>query len=619
VGNELANTLIGGWFGDSLSGGAGDDSLNGHYGDDTLMGDDGNDRLIGYSGADYLYGGDGDDTLTDFGWSLVDTLDILEGGAGNDTLHAIGKNPDAASYASATGGVTVDLAIASPQDTLGAGVDTLIDIENLIGSAWADILLGNDGANVLTGLDGNDTLRGGAGNDTLDGGAGEDELMGGAGNDVYIVDSLADTISEETVPGIDDGGTDRVEVAFSFTLGAFLENLTLTGADAINGTGNELANVIVGNGAANVLTGGAGDDTYWIDSPLDQVIEAAGEGIDTVQVTTDWTMAAGQEIESVRVSSNAVPALTLVGNELANTITGGWNDDTLSGGAGDDSLNGNDGNDTVDGGDGNDMISTSSGTDNLNGGAGNDTFLIFDESYYWLDSGTIDGGAGTDTLRLHGWSSRLADFATTATEVLDFYRGFVVTATAAQLASFASIVNSYSGPRELEFGLTGAGGVVDFSSRISGGDSARVYAAEGLTQGYTVTGTVNNDHMEGSAYDDNLDGVAGQDELTGGAGDDTFLVAKLGDSTTSAPDLITDFAAGDVIDLHAIDADLTVRGNQEFHLGATPGHTGDIVVTFDASRSRTVVDLYVDGDAVADARLWLTGDHGGLTAADFVL
>ncbi|MCW5738083.1 MAG: hypothetical protein KIS73_28435, partial [Enhydrobacter sp.] len=121
-----------------------------------------------------------------------------------------------------------------------------------------------------------------------------------------------------------------------------------------------------------MLTGGAGDDTYWIGSPLDRVIEAAGEGIDTVQVTTDWTMAAGQEIEFVRASSSAVPALTLVGNEFANTLIGGWNGDSLSGGAGDDSLDGDHGNDTLSGGAGNDFLHSGTGVDALDGGTGID-------------------------------------------------------------------------------------------------------------------------------------------------------------------------------------------------------------------------------------------------------
>jgi hypothetical protein len=88
----------------------------------------------------------------------------------------------------------------------------------------------------------------------------------------------------------------------------------------------------------------------------------------------------------------------------------------------------------------------------------------------------------------------------------------------------------------------------------------------------------------------------------------------------AAPDLITDFAAGDRIDLHLIDADTATAGDQAFHLGATVGHTGDIVVgAYDIVNDRTAVSLYVNADATVDALMWLTGDHSGLVSGDFTL
>ena len=96
------------------------------------------------------------------------------------------------------------------------------------------------------------------------------------------------------------------------------------------------------------------------------------------------------------------------------------------------------------------------------------------------------------------------------------------------------------------------------------------------------------------------------------------MFTAIGDSKVATPDLITDWLAGDRIDLSAIDADTKTAGDQAFHFGATPGHTGDIVVTYDATHNRTVVDLYIDKDAKADAEIWLTGNHT-LSGADFVL
>lgn len=112
---------------------------------------------------------------------------------------------------------------------------------------------GND---RLYGKDGNDILYGRSGDDLLDGMAGADTMYGGSGNDRYRIDNVGDVISEdENNDGIDDGGIDLVESSVTFTLPKFFENLTLTGTDAINATGNELDNKIKGNAAANVLAG----------------------------------------------------------------------------------------------------------------------------------------------------------------------------------------------------------------------------------------------------------------------------------------------------------------------------------------------------------------------------
>jgi Ca2+-binding RTX toxin-like protein len=118
-----------------------------------------------------------------------------------------------------------------------------------IGNSLNNVITGNSGTNSLTGL---------AGNDILNGGAGIDTLIGGDGNDTYIVDSTTDTITETAT-----GGTDTIQSYVSYTLAENLnlENLTLTGTSAINGTGNSLNNILTGNAANNTLDGGAGNDT----------------------------------------------------------------------------------------------------------------------------------------------------------------------------------------------------------------------------------------------------------------------------------------------------------------------------------------------------------------------
>jgi Ca2+-binding RTX toxin-like protein len=195
-----------------INGTAGNDTLDGGSGDDRLFGNDGDDRLRGKSGADRLDGGTGID-VADYGASAAGVIANLATG--------VGSNGDAAG-------------------------DVLVSVENIDGSALADILTGNASAN---------RLAGGGGNDVLDGGAGSDTLLGGAGDDTFYVDSASDVVTENSAEGID-----TVVASLSWSLGANIENLTLAGSSAINGTGNALANTIVGNSAANLLDGGSGDD-----------------------------------------------------------------------------------------------------------------------------------------------------------------------------------------------------------------------------------------------------------------------------------------------------------------------------------------------------------------------
>jgi serralysin len=196
--NNGKSTLHGTLEDDYLSGGNGKDTVVGGPGDDFLAGGNGKDILYGTAGDDYLSGGNGKETMfggfgDDFltGGNGKDILyggfgdDVLNGGSANDTLNG-GLGNDTATYAAEKAGVTVSLAVAGAQNTGSAGTDTLVSIENLVGSNFGDSLTGDALANVLNGLGGNDTLNGGLGNDTLNGGSGNDALNGGFGNDLLI-------------------------------------------------------------------------------------------------------------------------------------------------------------------------------------------------------------------------------------------------------------------------------------------------------------------------------------------------------------------------------------------------------------------------------------------------
>jgi Ca2+-binding RTX toxin-like protein len=248
--------------------------------------------------------------------------DVLAGGLGNDTLNG-GAGYDTASYANAAAAVTVSLALTTAQDTGGAGSDTLVAIENLTGSAFADTLAGSSSANVLSGgagndmLDlsagGNDTAQGGDGDDTIVFGASftaNDKIDGGAGNDVVILDgdysanaifrsttlvnveTLSLTAGHNyrfttndgnvaagatlTVDGSQLGATDTLTFAGNHERdGAFVLKGG-AGADVLlGGFGNDS---LIGGLGADHLEGGSGADHYIYSS----VAESTGAGFDTI-------------------------------------------------------------------------------------------------------------------------------------------------------------------------------------------------------------------------------------------------------------------------------------------------------------------------------------------------
>ncbi|MBF0626633.1 MAG: DUF4347 domain-containing protein [Magnetococcales bacterium] len=275
-------------------------------------------------------------------------------------------------------------------------------LNNVItGNSAVNILRGENGADRLFGNGGEDVLYGGAGNDYLDGGAGADRMVGGLGNDTYIVGSTGDTTTEEA-----DAGSDLVQSAITWTLGANVETLMLTGTAAINGTGNALDNVLIGNGGDNTLDGsggndtlnggsgndvlfgglgndlldggagvdrmigGGGNDTYTVGSADETVTEGVSAGTDLVQSAVTWTL--GANVENLTLTGTR--AIYGVGNALNNTLIGNGGDNTLNGEDGDDLLRGGAGHDKLYGGAGNDQLVGGNGEELLSGGAGADQF-----------------------------------------------------------------------------------------------------------------------------------------------------------------------------------------------------------------------------------------------------
>ena len=229
------------------------------------------------------------------------------GGGGND-LFIVDNTGDKAKDGLNQG---IDSVRSSVSYTLLPNVENLTltgtNTLNGTGNALANTITGNIAANVLTGAAGNDLIQGLGGNDILNGGAGADTMVGGAGNDTYIVDNLGDCVFETTTATstTNAGGIDVVKASVSYTIGSFVEQLTLTGTNAINATGNALANKLLGNTAKNVLNGAAGNDTLNGNGGNDRLLGGAGND-------------------------------TILGGAGADTLVGGAGRDVLTGGGGND-------------------------------------------------------------------------------------------------------------------------------------------------------------------------------------------------------------------------------------------------------------------------------------------
>jgi len=259
--------------GDLLDGGDGDDQLFGEGGHDSLLGGIGNDTLYGGNNNDTLRGNEGNDTLSGDAGN-----DLLDGGDGTDTAFFLG-----------TTDVTVDLTTTASQST-GYGNDRLVAIENVTSGGGNDSLTGNFAANLLSAGGGNDTLYGGAGNDTLWGSANDDQLSGDTGDDVINGGSGIDTalFAGTANVTVDLNTTGIQATGYGNDRLIDIENVT-------SGAGND---TLIGNGVANVLNAGGGNDS-------------------------------------------------LIGGAGNDTLYAGAGDDTLSGDAGDDVINGGDGIDTA--------------------------------------------------------------------------------------------------------------------------------------------------------------------------------------------------------------------------------------------------------------------------------
>ena len=382
------------------------------------------ERVDGTTMVDHIYGGSADEEFVGF-----EGDDVIDGGGGIDTINYIEEQ-----FSGATNGVTVDLSNQTATDTAG-DTDTLVNIENVIGTDFADTLIGDDGFNriqgrggddIIIGGDGENHLQGGDGNDTITGGNQDDFINPGTGDD--IVDGGGNGQGEydnleyyDAEAGITVDKTDRESGTVD---GATVGHDTFTNieivvgsdyADTFNGSSED--DDFTGNGGADIFNGGDGNDTvvyqkeqYGPNGGSSHGVivnlsssDATGVSADGIAPTTVLAHTAIDSFDSVD-QLNSIEKIvgtafadTLIGDGGYNHLEGGSGDDTLIGNGGHDELLGGAGNDTIYGGDDNDFINPGSGNDTIIGGDGGnnyDTLAYFQVG--WEGDAAITQGINVD-------------------------------------------------------------------------------------------------------------------------------------------------------------------------------------------------------------------------------
>jgi Ca2+-binding RTX toxin-like protein len=616
------------------------------------------ENIRGSSYADHLHGDGGDNIL----WGRAGN-DFLSGRDGNDTLLG-GDGMDWAGYFDASGGVVVDLAITTAQDTISDGIDTLVSIENLQGSTFNDILRGDDLNNVMWGeagddildgrggddqlfgwvgndhlygrdgddiLDGgdgddfldagggNDELIGGEGADTLDGGRGDDTMVGGEGDDTYYVDSSRDVVIE-----LGGQGRDHVYSTVTFNLnGQSIEDATLIGTLDRNLIGNDGNNVLTGNSGDNIIiggrgadtmAGGAGDDIYYVDSRNDVVVELAGAGYDIVRSTVSFD---GRFTEVEEIQLLGADAANAVGNDLNNRLIGNSAANILNGGRGADTMIGGEGDDIyyVDNigdviieaeGQGRDHV-YSTISFNLNGQSLEDATLLGAGNTNLTGNdgdNVLTGNSGANILNGGRGADTMAGGAGDDIYYVDSSRDVVIEAGGqGRDHVYSTVTFNLNGQSIEDATLIGT-----LDRNLIGNTGHNVLT--GNSGANIIIGGGGVDTIDGGAGNDVLNGGARRDYLTGGAGSDRFVYTNVSDSSYADYDRIMDLSDEDIIDLSGIDADINTEGDQAFALvDSFTGQAGQITLTYNAGAGFTVLAADVNGDGLADMRIVLYGNH----------
>ncbi|QAU35553.1 hypothetical protein [Janthinobacterium sp. 17J80-10] len=614
--NLSASTLAAGSYGGIVVGSdvTAGRATDGQGGTDSLfnieaaMGTDFNDIFIGsdtntYGNFESFEGLAGNDYID--GRGGIDRVDYFNHFDANSDGFGVAVNLSTQSEGGTWQGVSFTVNAGQAADSYGY-TDTLLNIEQVRGSIYNDVIIGSDGNNLLQGNFGNDSLNGGTGTDTLIGGAGNDSLTGGAGTDYFVFDTV--------------GGIDRIADLGDGEKLNFTTNLTQV-ISGDNASGLTQGQVMVGTTTAGITRLYIGTDNV---AGADVTIDLTG------------TFAAGNfaidsgNLRDLVYYAAGVPQ-TLTGTSGNDTLTGGLGNDTLSGLAGNDRLVGNAGNDSLVGGDGNDTLVGGNGADALDGGAG------VDVADYSAATAAVTANLATGTATNDGTGA--ADTLTGIENLIGGTANDVLTGDA-----LANRIEGRNGNDNLVGGdgsdtLVGGNGTdtlngglgTDFADYTALAVAINVNLATGIASadgsGATDTligidnilGGTGNDTLTGDANGNRLEGRNGNDSLVGGAGNDTFLGGNGADTldggigtdfldySTATAAVTANLATGTTSDdgTGAID---TFTG-MEYLIG---GSAGDFL-TGDAANNRIEGRNGNDSLVGADGSDTLTGDAGNDT------
>ena len=546
----------------------GNDTIYGGLGNDTILGGSGNDILHGEAGDDSIIGGLGDNTIS--------------GGAGNDYISG-GIGSDYVDYSAVvnyvdTEGIKVDLSITSQQDTKKAGLDTIIEIENIIGSNYDDTISGTNGDNIILAGSGNDTIAtngsSALGYDDIDGGSGDRDLL----TYEYNIGTSRITVDLFNNSSVQDTGAGNIKIKN-------IEDVSgASGSDLL--IGNESNNILKGNAGNDTLIGNGGDDTLYGGTGNDSLYGGTGndlleggddndylvgglgndtirggDGIDTVDYSLEIgrlrvILGANDTTANATIGNTDTDILSsienvigtqfgdqITGNNRANSIDGGAGDDTIDAGVDDeiDILYGNIGNDTF-------ILRADNGVDIIDGGEGFDTVdysslnstqhltlalsttqsttaTIIDGTSTYTDSieniENIKSGAGNDILTGSDLNNTI--FAEAGNDTIvggkgdDYLDGGVGNDTVDYTYVTSGVGVNINLSLNTAFDM-----YLDIEKQVGNDQVFNIENVKGTAYNDSMVGDAQNNLLEGNAGNDYIDGGVGDDTLRGGTGNDTL-------------------------------------------------------------------------------------------------